>query len=408
MEQFTLSELNKLILATLDSNLEPSYWVVAEISELSVNQKGHCYLELVQKENDQIIAKSRATIWSYTYRNLSAWFKSMAGQDLSPGIKILVNLKVTFHEVYGFSLNIKDIDPSFTIGERELQRQKIVQQLQADGVVDMNKQLPLPLVPQQVAVISSPTAAGYEDFMNQLAQNEYGYQVDVQFYSSIMQGNDAPASIIEALHKIHTKNQASVVVIIRGGGSKLDLDCFDNYELASHIAQFPIPIVTGIGHERDSTISDMVAHTELKTPTAVAAFIIDGFASYEAQMNDLFDTISNVTRVKIQTEQYDLNELVNNLAVLSKQQLIHQQHDIENKQNQFQYFVGDLLKENNNNLSNIEKRVKLLDPVGILRRGYSISYVNDQPIGKNDIKIGDQLKTITAKQTLISKISSIK
>ena len=332
----------------------------------------------------------------------------MAGQELSPGIKILVNLKVTFHEVYGFSLNIKDIDPSFTIGEREIQRQKIIQQLQADGVVDMNKQLPLPQVPQQAAVISSPTAAGYEDFMNQLAQNEYGYQVDVQFYSSIMQGNDAPSSIIEALHKIHAKNQASVVVIIRGGGSKLDLDCFDNYELASHIAQFPIPIITGIGHERDSTISDMVAHTELKTPTAVAAFIIEGFASYEAQMNDLFDTISNVTRVKIQTEQYNLKELVNNFSMLSKQQLIHQQHDIENEQSRFQYVVADLLKENSYNLSNIEKRVKLLDPAAILHRGYSISYINDQPIGKKDIKIGDQLKTITSEQILISKISSIK
>ena len=407
MEQLTLAELNKLILSTLEKNLEPSYWVVAEISELNVNQKGHCYLELVQKEDNQVVAKSRATIWSYTYRNLSAWFLSLTGQELAAGLKILVNLKVTFHEVYGFSLNIKDIDPSYTIGERELERQKIIQKLTTDGIMEMNKQLPLPVVPQHVAVISSPTAAGYEDFVKQLQHNDYGFQVTMQFHSSVMQGPEAPASIINSLYKIYEQGIADMVVIIRGGGSKMDLDCFDNYELASHIAQFPLPVITGIGHERDLTISDMVAHTELKTPTAVAAFIIDGFVSYESRLDELFNGISTYATNAFQTEKNILNDLTNNLTNWSKNMLMLQHHALETSISQLNYLTRDCLKGNITNLTAIENRINLLDPANVLKRGYSMSYINNKPIGDQKVKIGDKLKTITNKRTLISKISAL-
>jgi len=280
MDHLSLLELNKLIQDTLKNNLEPSYWIVAEIGELKVNQKGHCYLELLQNEESKVIARVRATIWSNTYRNLSTWFQGITGQPLAEGMKILANIKISFHELYGFSLNIQDIDASYTIGEKEKIRQEVINQLVNDGVFEMNKELTLPLVPQKVAVISSPTAAGYGDFMQHIDENPYAYRVNTKLYEAIMQGSEAPASIIQALHNVNEIGVYDLVVLIRGGGSQLDLACFDNYELCSHLAQFPLPVLTGIGHERDDTIADMVAHTKLKTPTAVAEFILQGLAAF--------------------------------------------------------------------------------------------------------------------------------
>ena len=256
MNNLTLSDLNKIIRDCLDANLDPSYWVIAEISEMKTNQKGHCYLELVEKKDDDILAKARATIWSYTYRNLSMWFETTTGESLKPGLKILANVSVSFHEIYGLSLNIRDIDASFTIGERSRRRQEVINKLKEDGVFDMNREIPLPLVPQRVAIISSPTAAGYQDFTDQLRQNEFGYGFSITLFKALVQGKEAESSINNALHSIfkHTAKY-DIVVLIRGGGAAVDLECFDSYNVASHIAQFPLPVITGIGHEKDETIA---------------------------------------------------------------------------------------------------------------------------------------------------------
>jgi exodeoxyribonuclease VII large subunit len=278
MEHLSLYELNKKISEALANNLEPSYWVVAEIGQIQTNRKGHCYLELVEKEDDQIKAKTRATIWSYTYRNLSTWFEGITGQSLKAGMKILFNATIQYHEIYGFSLNIRDIDAQYTLGERAKKRQEIIERLREDGVFEMNKELRLPTVPQNIAVISSETAAGFGDFMDQIVGNDYGYEVEIELFNAVMQGEEAASSIIDAMHQVFENiGNYDLLVIIRGGGATLDLDCFDNYDLGSHVAQFPIPVITGIGHERDETITDMVAHTKMKTPTAVAEFIISGF-----------------------------------------------------------------------------------------------------------------------------------
>jgi exodeoxyribonuclease VII large subunit len=268
---------------TLKDNLEPSYWVVGEIGAMNVNQKGHCYLELVETKEDKLIAKSRATIWSYTYSNLSTWFQGITGQPLSEGMKILANVKVSFHELYGFSLNIQDIDANYTLGEKERLKQEVINKLIADGVYEMNKELSLPVVPQQVAVISSPTAAGYGDFITHVDNNNYAYRIHTHLFPAIMQGDEAPSSIIKALLEISATDVFDLVVLIRGGGSQLDLECFNDYDLCSHLAQFPLPVVTGIGHERDETIADMVAHTRQKTPTAVAEFIVQDLWSLKAR-----------------------------------------------------------------------------------------------------------------------------
>jgi len=267
MEHLSLATLNQIIKDTLNTTLEPSYWVVAEIAELRTNYSGHCYLEFIQKEEEsgKILAKTRGTIWSYTYRTVSAWFQSITGEELRSGITVLANVQVQFHEVYGLSLNVKDIDPNFTLGERARKKQEIIKQLEEDGIFEMNKSLKLPLVPQRIAVISSETAAGYGDFMNQITHNDFGYKIETLLFPATMQGDKAPNAIINALLQVHnTMDKFDALIIIRGGGAQVDLDCFDHYELAAHIAQFPLPVFTGIGHERDETICDLVAHTSLK------------------------------------------------------------------------------------------------------------------------------------------------
>ena len=317
MEQkLTLSELNALIKDALFEAFPTTVWVVAEISELKENRSGHCYLELIEKEDNEIIARSRATIWSYTYRMLRPYFETTTGQAFAQGIKVLVQVSVEYHPAYGLSLNIKDIDPVYTVGDLALQRKEILIRLQNEGVFGMNKELHLPLVPQKIAVISSKTAAGYQDFMHQLETNENGFKFHTHLYEAYMQGSEAVSSIIAALECIFQYEEFfDAVVIIRGGGATADLSCFDNYDLALNITQFPLPVITGIGHEKDDTIVDMVAHTRLKTPTAVAEFFIAGMEQFYERLLDLENEIITRTRETVEFQQEKLErfaEVVDN------------------------------------------------------------------------------------------------
>lgn len=292
-----LSDLNMEVQRIIHDNFPDNVWVIAEISEIKINASGHCYLELTEKDPDteRIKARARATIWSFTFRMLKPYFETTTGYELKAGIKILVSVKVEFHEVYGYSLNITEIDPTYTLGDIERKRQEIIARLQKEGVINMNKELSLPLVPQKIAVISSETAAGYKDFINQLEKNPYGYQFYCFLFPSIMQGDQAEASIIRAFEKIyHHEHFFDAVALIRGGGSKADLSTFDNYNIAIHITQFPLPVLTGIGHEQDDTITDMVAHMKLKTPTALAEFLVGRAHDFD-QM--LFNAESKLTRL---------------------------------------------------------------------------------------------------------------
>lgn len=290
MDKLKLSELNGLVKGAIEEALPAMVWVMAEISELKTNRSGHCYLSLVEKDvaSDAVVAQARGTIWSYSYRMLKPFFESTTGQSFREGLKVLLKVTVEFHPLYGYSLNIRDIDPTYTLGDMARKRKEIIERLQAEGVFDMNRELELPTVPQRIAVISSPTAAGYQDFMNQLHQNDYHIRFYTALFPAVMQGNQAEASLIDALEQIYAyEDFFDVVVIIRGGGSQLDLSTFDSYELAFHLTQFPIPVLTGIGHEKDDSIADMVAHTRLKTPTAVAEFLVTGAAQFEAYLDDL-------------------------------------------------------------------------------------------------------------------------
>ena len=431
MEYLSLFELNSMIRETLETQMEPSYWVVAEIGELRVNRSGHCYLDLVEKNDEALIAKMRGTIWSYTYRKLMGWFEAITGQTLQPGMQILAHVEVQFHEAYGISLNIRDIDANYTLGERARRKQEILQQLADEGVLEMNKTLALPLVPQHIAVISSPTAAGYGDFMNQLANNRYGYNFHVHLFQALMQGTEAKNSIIDALYKVYQawENGAAydALVIIRGGGAQVDLDCFDTYDLAAHIAQFPLPVITGIGHERDETIADLVAHTRMKTPTAVAEFLITGVLSFEEALEDRFDRISRMATAVLQEASFRLERIEQQVQYTSRNALNQAHQNMEWLYGQLQYAtkiqlsVGKerlkkleetlckqpfyLIEKQKDKLQGLEKNLNLLNPQTVLKRGYTITYINDIPFtDKISAKPGDTVTTFTHNKSLKSKV----
>ncbi|PKQ61773.1 exodeoxyribonuclease VII large subunit [Labilibaculum manganireducens] len=335
----SLFQLNQQIKNILSDTFTSGVWIVAEISELRYNQNGHCYLELVEKgeNSDQIIAKAKATIWSYTFRMLKPYFETTTGQSFSSGIKVLVNVSVEFQEIYGFSLNIKDIDPTYTLGDMARRRKEIIARLDEEGVLEMNKELAFPEIPKCIAIISSPTAAGYDDFTNQLDNNSFGYKFHYKLFPAVMQGNNAEESIIAALDKINEYEDVfDVAVIIRGGGSQADLNCFDSYWLAFNIAQFPMPVISGIGHERDETIVDLVAHTKVKTPTAAAEFLIDCFDECREYQNGL-------------REQF--LEEVNEVLLSSSEKLVH-------LTNKFSPMVSQILERKSNQLSAAKQRLK--------------------------------------------------
>jgi len=291
--RFTLLELNNHIRDVLQDNLESLFWVIGEISEIKVNRAGHCYIELVEKESgsDEIAARARAIIWSYTFRMIKPYFLTTTGQELAEGLKILIQVSVEYHPVYGLSLHIRDIDPSYTLGDLARRRREIIEKLKQAGVFDMNRELTLPLVPQRIAVISSASAAGYQDFVTHLENNPGHFRFSLTLFPASMQGADAVPSVLEALNQIFEREEDfDAVAIIRGGGAQADLGCFDNYDLAWTVAQFPLPVITGIGHEKDDTIVDLVAFARTKTPTAAAEFFIDA-------VSDFYDRI-----IALQTE----------------------------------------------------------------------------------------------------------
>jgi len=358
MEQirFRLSEINYAIRTAVQRSFAESVWIIAEISQITNHRSGHCYLELIEKDrlSDKIVAKMRATIWSYVYSLINSHFFTATGQSLASGIKVMVRATVEFHELYGLSLNISDIDPSYTLGDLEKQRQEIIARLTAEGVFGMNKQNLMPLVIQRIAIISSETAAGYGDFIKHLDQNTYNYKFEHTLFSAIMQGDEAPISIIGALDEIFNQiEQFDAIVIIRGGGSKAELKCFDNYDLAYYITQMPIPVITGIGHDRDESIVDMVAHSRMKTPTAVADFILEKAIAFDSLLNRKMQEFSTIVKRRIAYEQKQLEGL--NVLVVST--FHNSLHLNEIKLNNITQKVSYEVK---NHLTNHTKKIEML------------------------------------------------
>jgi len=431
MQYLSLYELNQKIKSALSAELEPAYWLVAEIGEMRVGQNGHCYLDLVEKNNDFLYAKIRATIWSNTFRGIGSWFESITGERLRPGLKVLVQAEVKFHHLYGLSLNIKDIDAKFTLGERALKRQEVINQLIEDGVYEMNKGVTLSSVPQRIAVISSPAAAGYGDFMDQLEKNRFAYQFNISLFKAKMQGNEAADSIIQALHQVfdllEQGDRFDCLVIIRGGGAQVDLDCFDSYDVAAHVAQFPLPVITGIGHDRDETVLDLVAHTRKKTPTAVAEFLVEQLQTFESQLDEQAHRLLDLAKEVVNEQQYELGHIQSALKLLVVSNLLKHEHQItqfqerlkmasqrtleteqttiEGARETLEKYSLQMLQNERRYLTEVSRLMEVIDPSALLKRGFSITYIDGKPL-TDYLKptIGDKLLTKTASANYISSL----
>lgn len=397
MTSISLSQLTNRIQEVIQMNFDEPVWICAEISELRENQNGHCYLEFVEKNevSDNIQAKVKGIIWSSTYRMLKPYFESSTGQPLRAGLNVLVAVSVEFNGLYGFSLNVKDIDPTYTIGELAARRLKIIRQLEEDGIANMNKELELSIRPQRLAIISSPGAAGYGDFMDQLKNDEQRFVFYTKLFPAIMQGEQAESSIILALDKIYSNIEMfDAVVIIRGGGATTDLACFDSYLLALNCAQFPLPILTGIGHQRDTSIVDMVAHKALKTPTAVAEFLIQTLQYAENEMLSVFVGIAEVAKKRIADEKQHLSNVQWRINQSLKTKVSNRLITLEKQKNRLRNLVSTLLFNEKNKLALLEKSIETHSPAFLLKHGYTITIINGRRISSvNEIKKGDKIRT---------------
>lgn len=450
MEAISLYELNNRVRQVLKKGFADSLWITAEITELQLNNSGHCYLQLADKrENDEaIVATARATIWAFTFRTLRPYFETTTGRSLVKGMKVMLNVEVVFHEVYGYSLNVRDIDPTYTVGDLERRKREILMQLEEEGIIQMNRELEFPLLPKNIAIISSPTAAGLGDFMNQLEKNPYGYRYHVKLFPAIMQGDKTTDSVIAALDRIYEyEDLFDVVVIIRGGGSQTDLGCFDSYEMAANIAQFPLPVIAGIGHERDETIVDRVAHLRVKTPTAAAAFLIEVFREQDGRLGELqADFVNgvqellreqhtrqlmaisgfkrlvqvvlagNTTRMKLLSQRMEhATELFFRRQVTWFEQfgsrmdkkamllLDRQRNRIELLGSTIRQKVSHILADHLRRLEVASTTMKYVDPRNVLERGYSITRLNGKAVmDATLLKTGDLLET----EMLVGKVRS--
>lgn len=429
MPHLSLFELNTLIRRTIDLSFTDSYWLQAELSEVREG-RGHCYLEFVQKDtrSNGLIAKARGQVWASRWTMLSPYFMHTTGQRLSPGMQVLVQVQVTFHELYGYALNVIDIDPTYTLGDIARRRQEILRTLQAEGVDRMNKELPLPLLLQRIAVISSPTAAGYEDFCNQLQSNRLNLFFQTRLFPATMQGEGVEQSVIGALNAIAANAEDwDIVVIIRGGGSTSDLSGFDTLQLAENVAQFPLPVITGIGHERDDTVIDLIAHTRVKTPTAAAEFLIHHQQEQLEQVNGLTDRIQTAigytlqqenTRIRLLTtklpalvatfqsrESSRLGRLATTLQTAVIQRLSNQHNRLELTMHQLQTATQATLQRQHTTLQVAESHIRAADSKNILRLGFSITRVAGKAVRNTaQIQPGDTIQTTLYEGTLTSTI----
>ena len=436
--ELSLYQLNSIVKNAIKTCFPEKYWVKAELSDVRENYSGHCYLEFVEKDqkNNNIIARARGSIWANRWRLLKPYFENETGQPFADGIKVLVEVSVEFHELYGFNLIVNDIDPSYTLGDMARNRAEIIKKLSVEGILEMNKELQFAPVSNRIAVISSATAAGYEDFMNQLNNNEQYYMFYAHLFPAVMQGAQTAPSIISALNKIYEHiDLFDAVVIIRGGGATSELNSFDDYDLAANVAQFPIPVIVGIGHERDETVLDIVANTRVKTPTAAAEFLISQIDEEAELLSELEDLITSSITDKMEKEKQKLSFITEKLPMYIKQSLFKENSRLDMLRTQMVAFTKSKISKEENKLfvygknkpqlinklliskrmklafakeriesaitsrlatetmklNSLEKIVELTSPDNLVKKGYSVTLINGKvlksvdEVGENDV-----------------------
>lgn len=434
VKTLTLFEFNSMVREVLETSFDHTFWVQGEIASCQTNATGHCYMELVQKDRNGggVIARAKANIWRSNFQRLRPYFERETGQRLAAGLNVLVEVNVTFHEAYGYSLVVQNIDPTYTMGDMARRRKEILARLASDGVIDLNRELPMPLLPQRIAVVSSATAAGYGDFCNQLENNQYGFRFYVKLFPAMMQGDRVEDSVIAALDRIAScRDMFDVVVIIRGGGSSVELSCFDSYELALNVANFPLPVITGIGHERDDTVIDAVSHTRVKTPTAAAELLIsylaDAAAEIERLSRRLADGVSSCMEaaghrlallsqklpslfsvLKVRQEQ-QMQSMMERAVSASRSMISARQYECDRLRMRLDSGIRSMLSERSHRLELIAGKIDAASPERILRQGYSMTLVNGHVVrSAASLKSGDTVTMRFADGSAAAIIDDVK
>ena len=384
-----LFEFQKRLKQGLELLFPNRIWFKAEVSAVKARSGGHCYLELSQSDSKGLVAKASAIIWASKYRFIAPYFESVTGSPITEGMTLLLEVQVNFSELYGFSLIVNDIDPEYSLGLKELERQKTIERLVKEGVMELQKRHALPVLPYNLAVISAEDAAGYRDFMRHIAENPYGFKLDVHLYSALMQGAECPSSIIAALDAVlESGMDYDAVLIIRGGGSKLDLACFDDYNLAAAVAQYPLPVLTAIGHDQDYHVCDMVAHEYVKTPTALADFILEMYENEDARIS------SCVTRVR--------------LAFSNR--ILHMEASVDRMQARIKNAYAMKISLMESALQVIQTRINAADPRKVMERGYALA-VNSRGVvlkGAAGVSAGDMISVMFADGTIDAEVTTVR
>ena len=412
-EHYTLRQLNLMVRDAIEMHLPDEYWVEAELSECRENS-GHCYMELIEKDerSNTPVARASAKCWRQTWLMVKPYFERTTGQPLRAGMKVLLKVYAQFHEAYGFSWIVSDIDPTYTLGDMARKRQEIIRQLKEGGVFDLQRELRIPTFAKRIAVISAQNAAGYGDFCRQLEENEYGFRFEVTLFPAVMQGEQVEQSVITALNKIYELQSNHIshfdcVVIIRGGGATADLSGFDTLALAENVAQFPLPVITGIGHDRDESILDMVANTRVKTPTAAAALLIDNLLRVLEQLDDASQRISHAVNQRISNQKTKIVTMTTLIPTLALRVVGDQRHRIEMMENRLPIAIERRLTNQKHLLESLSIKLQGFDPQLLLSRGYSITLKDGKAVrDPQQLKPGDEIETRVEKGTIRSVVKN--
>ncbi|HUW92592.1 MAG TPA: exodeoxyribonuclease VII large subunit [Bacteroidales bacterium] len=411
-EKIPLSELQRVIRDKLYEALPGFYWVIAEIAEMKVNSSGHCYFELTGSDTPggKVTSRARATVWAARFRSISSYFELVTGIKLAPGITILLKATVEYHELYGLSLNIADIDASYTAGEQALKREAIIRRLKEEGVISMNQELSLPPYPRNIAVISSTGAAGYEDFLKHIHNNGYGFVFVTNLYEAVMQGEKTKDSVIEALNRIaEDSDKYDAVVLIRGGGSATDLSWFDDYEIAFHITQFPLPLLTGIGHQKDMSVADIVSWKALKTPTAVADFLVSETLEAESLVMDMASRIATIGAEIIAGIDERLQSLSSHIAASARLMVRVKKEQLGYSTGILERISGDAIRKSISLTDRLAGNLRHLEPENVLRRGFTLTTRAGKIIRTAiELSEGDEITTHFEKSKVISIVTGKK
>ncbi len=404
-EHYTLRQLNLLVREAIEETLPDEYWVEAELSECRENS-GHCYMELIEKDehSNTPVARASAKCWRQTWQMVKPYFERTTGQPLRAGMKVLVKVYAQFHEAYGFSWIISDIDPTYTLGDMARKRQEIIRQLKEEGIFDLQRELRIPTFAKRIAVISAQNAAGYGDFCRQLEDNDYSFRFEVTLFPAVMQGEQVEQSVINALNSIYERiYDYDVVCILRGGGATADLSGFDTLALAENVAQFPLPIITGIGHDRDESILDMVANTKVKTPTAAAALLIDNLLRILERLDDASQRISNAVNQRISSQKIKIASMTSLIPTLTLRMVGDQRHRIDTIGNRLPIAIERRLTTQKHLLESLSIKLQGFDPQLLLSRGYSITLKDGRAVrDPKQLKPGDEIETRLEKGNITS------